>query len=489
MLVLYNTLTRKKENFRPISGRKVGIYTCGITAYFYPHIGNMLKYIRDDVLRRLLIHDGYTVRHVENVTDVGHLASDADTGDDKMRKEAGLEHRSMKEIAEHYTNIFLDYSKELNILVPNKMPRASEHVGEMLKLLDKLDEKGYLYTAPTGVYFDTSKFPTYGQLTGMSFERLNRELREGARVEKVEGKRNLTDFAVWRFAHGNETDMIWDSKWGRGFPGWHLECSTMSMEYLGERYDIHTGGKDHIQIHHTDEIAQSESATGHKVVNYWIHWGFLTVDGGKMAKSLRNIYTIGDLRDKGYNPLAFRLFVISGHARQDMNFTFEALGNAANTLNGVHLFLERLAGTSSGKPNDDTREFLRSAKEFREAFFRELDDDINTPEALAQLHGLIRLANPRMASGRLNMEEAEAVTKMMLEMDEVLGLGFKEYAKKRKQSLGGEIRALIEERERARKAKDFARADELRARLRARYHVILEDTKEGVGWRMEKPAG
>ena len=487
MPVLYNTLTRKKEVFRPMGAGMVGMYTCGITAYYYAHVGNMRAYLQEDVIKRVLTHSGYSVKHIQNVTDVGHLVSDADTGEDKLRLEADREHRSMADVAELYTKYFIEDCKALNVVMPDRMPKATGHIGDMLKLIGILDEKGYLYTAHNGVYFDTSKFEGYGRLTGLSFERLNNELREGARVERVEGKRNPTDFAVWRFAHGDEKEMVWESKWGRGFPGWHLECSAMSMKYLGEHFDLHMGGIDHIQIHHTNEIAQSEAATGRKFVNYWMHMNFLTVDGGKMSKSLRNIYTIRDITGKGHPPMALRLFLISGHYRQGLNFTFEALQNTERTLNGIYAFLERLPEAMEAK-GPGSKEFLSKVRSYRDTFFKELGDDINMPGALASMHGLIREANSRAAQAGFGAGEADAVKAAMLEMDTVLGLGFKDYMKRAKPSMGADIRALVDERERARRSKDFARADGIRELLREKYHVILEDTENGVRWRTERAA-
>jgi cysteinyl-tRNA synthetase len=484
MLFLYNSLTHKRQSFKPIGDKHVGMYSCGITAYYLAHIGNMRTYLEQDVLKRLLIHDGFTVTHVENITDVGHLVSDADTGEDKLRLAAEKEHKSMKEIAEFYTNIFLKDSEMLNIMPPDKMTKASEHISDMTNLLERLDEKGYLYKTHDGLYFDTSKFNSYGKLTGMSFARLNRELKEGARVEKVEGKKHATDFAVWRLATPHQQEMVWDSKWGRGFPGWHLECSAMSMKYLGNHFDIHCGGIDHIQIHHTNEIAQSEAATGEKFVNYWVHINFLTVDGQKMAKSLNNIYTVQDVIAKGYSPMALRFFLISGSYRQSLNFTFDALSNAENTLKGIYSFIQRVAEINNKGNNDDTLEFKKKIREHKKKFFKELNDDINMSEALASLHKIINETNARVASGKLNRKEAKAVIAAMLEMDEVLGLNFGHHAEAKKK-LDKDIQKLVDEREEARKAKDFKKADLIRVQLREEYHVLLEDTKEGVKWYKE----
>ncbi len=482
MLKLYNSLSRKKQTFRPINGDKhVGMYTCGITAYFSAHIGNMRTYTNQDIIKRLLMHNGYTGTHVENITDVGHLVSDADTGEDKLRLEASKEHKSMKEIANFYTDIYIKDRQLLNLIPPDHMPRATEHINDMLALLEVLDQKGYLYKAENGIYFDTSKFKDYGALAGLTFKQLNAQQREGARVEKVEGKRNATDFAVWRFAPPAEKEMVWDSKWGRGFPGWHLECSAMSMKYLGNHFDIHCGGIDHLQIHHPNEIAQSEAATGEKFVNYWVHMNFLTVDGNKMSKSLKNIYTVQQVLEKGYSPIALRLFYISAHYRQSLNFTFEALSNAENTLKGIYAFIERIADTKNREENQDTEEFKAKIKGYKRDFFRQLNDDVNMPAALANLHAIINETNSK---AKLNRKEAKAVIKAVVEMDQILGLKIGRHVQIDKK-LDGDIQKLVDEREDARRNKDFRRSDEIRVLLKEKYQVILEDTKEGVRWHKE----
>ncbi len=479
MLKLYNSLTRKKETFRPINKDKhIGLYTCGITAYYSAHVGNMRTFTNQDVIKRLLMHDGYTGIHVENITDVGHLVSDADTGEDKLRLEASKEHKSMKEVANFYTEIYLKDRKMLNLIPPDFLPKATEHIGDMLALLEVLDKKGYLYKAENGIYFDTSKFKNYGELTGMTFKQLNSQQREGARVEKVEGKRNATDFAVWRFAPPEEKEMVWDSKWGRGFPGWHLECSAMSMKYLGKHFDIHCGGIDHLPIHHPNEIAQSEAATGEKFVNYWMHMNFLTVDGNKMSKSLRNIYTVQQIVEKGYSPIALRLFYISAHYRQSLNFTFEALSNTENTLKGIYAFIERIADTKNKEENQDTEEFKAKIIKYKKDFFKQLNDDINMPAALADLLAIINETN---AKAKLNRKEAKAAIKAIVEMDQILGLKIGRHIQVNKK-LDDDIQKLVDERETARKNKDFKRSDEIRTMLKEKYQVALEDTKEGVKW-------
>lgn len=483
MLKLYNSMGRKKVVFRPIDNGSVRMYTCGITAYYSAHIGNIRTYVNQDILKRVLLHDKYSVKHVQNITDVGHLVSDADTGDDKLRLEAGKEHKSMRAVADFYASIFIEDLKALNVIMPDVMPKASEHIPDMLNLIKELSDKGFLYQASNGIYFDTSKFKGYGKLIGMGFKELNSSLKESARVEKVEGKKNATDFAVWRFANPDEKEMVWDSPWGRGFPGWHLECSAMSMKYLGEHFDIHSGGVDHLQVHHPNEIAQSEGATGQKFVNYWVHMEFLIVDGKKMSKSVNNIYTVKDILAKGHSPMALRLFLISANYRQMLNFTFEALAGAESELSGVYSFMERLSDVQNKGANADTNEFKKSVASLKKEFFSKLNDDISMPEALAAMHSLINAANSRSASGRLNRNEARAVAKAMLDMDSILGLGFGEHYRKEKQRLGKEERSLIRERERARKAGDFKRSDEIRDMLMERYKVAVEDTKEGQIWR------
>ncbi len=482
MLKLYNTLIRKKMPFKPIHDKLVGLYTCGITAYYSPHIGNMRTYINEDVIRRVIQRNGYSVTHIQNVTDVGHLVSDADTGEDKLRLAAEKEHRTMRSIADFYTKMFTDDMESLNILMPSLMPKPSEHIPEIISLIKRIDEKGFLYKAEDGMYFDTAKFKSYGELTGMTLKELLDNLKAGARVDVVKGKKNITDFVVWRFAHGDEKEMIWDSPWGRGFPGWHIECSALSMKYLGEHFDIHTGGVDHIAIHHTNEIAQSEAATGQKFVNYWMHMNFLVVEGQKMSKSLRNIFTVQDILGRGYNPLAFRLFMMSGHYRQILNFTFEGLDNAVKTLNGMYSFLERLGEVKNTAKNLDTNDFKKAITTHKKLFFKALNDDINTPQSLAEMHAVISETNSRKESGKLNKAEARFVAKVMLTFDEVLGLNFAEHVSAKKEPLAAEIKKLVDERETARKSKDFKKADEIRKLLGEKYHIVLEDTKDGVVW-------
>ncbi|MGC8888865.1 MAG: cysteine--tRNA ligase [Candidatus Micrarchaeia archaeon] len=478
-LKIYNTLGRRVQNFKSIHKGEVGLYTCGPTVYWFAHIGNMRTYVQEDLLKRVLIHNGYKVKHVMNITDVGHLVGDSSIGEDKVKLEARKEHKSAYDVARFYEEAFVKDIKRLNIIMPDVMPRATEHIEEMLKLIKKLDEKGYLYEVSTGIYYDTSKFKRYGELTGMTFEELNKYLKAGARVERAAGLRNITDFAVWRFAKKGETEMVWDSEWGRGFPGWHIECSAMSMKYLGEHFDIHCGGIDHIPIHHTNEIAQSEAATGKKFVNYWVHIAFLTVNNMKMAKSLGNIYTVQDIIDKGYSPLALRFFLLSSHYRSQQNFTFEALESAANTLKSIYNFLRALNSAKEEKKPE--KEALQEIEKRRKAFFDELDNDLNMPNALKEMHALISYENRRLGEGKVGKEEAKKAIEAMLEFDTILGLDFAKELKERE--LPEEVKKLIEEREIARKEKNFEKADMIRSEIEKRFGIIIEDTKEGVKWR------
>lgn len=457
------------------------MYACGPTVYSAPHIGNFRAYLEQDVLKRVLTHEGYAVDHVLNITDVGHLVGDANLGEDKVKLAAEREHKTARQVADFYTELFLGDMKKLNIIPPTKMPKATDHIKEMIEMIEVLEKKGYLYTVPTGVYFDTSKFKEYGKLTKMTFKKLNLFLKAGARVERAAGLRNITDFAVWRFRKSeSKDDMVYDTKWGEGFPGWHIECSAMSIKYLGETFDIHCGGVDHIPIHHTNEIAQSEAATEKKFVNYWVHNNFLTVDGGKMAKSIGNVYTISMLEEKGFSPTAVRYMLISAHYRKKLNFTLEALKNVSKTLVGIYSFLQRLQDLKSDSKQD--KDFQILVKESSEAFFKQLENDLNVPAALSAMHGLITETNRKIESDSLSTTDAKLVLKTMLEFDEILGLEFEKNSKQNKKEIKGEIEGLINEREKARLSKDFKRSDEIRDLLKNNYKIIVEDTKDGQKW-------
>ncbi len=479
---LYNTMSRSVGDFEPIKSPEVNMYACGPTVYFYAHIGNFRAYVFEDVLRRILVHEGYKVKHVMNLTDVGHLASDADTGEDKIRREAEKEHKSMSEIALFYTNAFMNDSRSLNILAPEIIAKASEHVPDMLALIDKLDSKGYLYTLNgqgSGVYYDTSKFQNYGALSGRTFKELNESQQAGARVERPEGLKNITDFAVWRFAPAELKEMVWDSKYGRGFPGWHIECSAMSMKYLGESFDIHCGGIDHIQVHHTNEIAQSEGATGSKFVNFWFHVNFLTVNGEKMAKSLGNIYTIGDLTKKGYSPLAYRYFLLGSSYRSQQNFTFEALDGAQKTLSGIYSTMQKLVSMPKGQ-NAKDKGTISEAEALRVKFFSAINNDVGTAEALATMHELLSMAASLIEANDIGVDAAMNMINILLDFDSILGIGLDSFAKVK--AMPKDAEALMKQRDAARAAKDYGKADELRKELEAKFGIITEDSPSGTRW-------
>lgn len=475
-LKLYNTLTKKIQKFKPIDDNKVRIYACGPTVYSYAHIGNLRTYIAEDILKRTLIADGYKVLHVMNITDVGHLVGDMDVGEDKVKSAAHALGKSAKEVAEYYTKIFLNDLKSLNILMPDIMPKASEHVNEILDLIRRLDKKGYIYKLDTGMYFDTSLFKDYGKLSGMSFEKLNASIKAGARVERPDGLKNATDFAVWRFSKPDEKEMVWDCEYGRGFPGWHIECSAMSMKYLGEHFDIHCGGIDHINIHHTNEIAQSEGATGKKFVNFWFHVAFLKVENQKMSKSLGNIYTLSDLVSKGFSPLAFRYLVISAHYRSELNFRFESLTNAQNTLSKIKETIFYLKNIE--KEGEVRKSLEKKINSLVKGFYRDLNNDLNTPLALEKFHKIIGLANKNMES--LNKNEAQLFLKAIEKIDnEILALDLIQNVEP-VENLPESVKALIKKREALRAQQKYEEADAIRRELKEKYNIELIDTKEGT---------
>jgi len=450
MLKLYNTLTRKKEEFQPINDKKVGLYCCGPTVYWFAHIGNLKSYIFQDVLRRVLEYDGYKVIHIMNYTDVGHLTSDADTGEDKMEKGAKREGKTAWEIADFYIKAFEKDTQALNILKPTATPRATDHIAEQIELIKKIEEKGFTYKTDDGIYFDTSKLKNYGKLAMLD----EKGLKAGARVEMAEGKKSPTDFALWKFTpNGVRRQMEWPSPWGVGFPGWHIECSAMSQKYLGEQFDIHCGGVDHINVHHTNEIAQSEAAFGKIPAKFWLHNEFLLVDSGKMGKSEGNIFTLKTLIDKGFNPLAYRYLVLTAHYRSKLNFTWESLEAAQNALNNLYqIFGEYPDG---GK----------ISKEYKKEFEEAIDDDLDTPKAIALVWKLIK-----------DEKISDADKKQtLLDSDKVFGLGLD---KIKKVEIPDEIKKLAEQREKLRQEKKWDEADEVRKKIEEMgFHI--EDAKEG----------
>jgi cysteinyl-tRNA synthetase len=470
-IYFFNTLTRKKEQFTPIEPNRVKLYCCGPTVYLYAHIGNMRTYTFEDTLRRTLEHNGYKVTHVMNITDVGHLTSDADTGEDKMELRATKERKTVWQIAEHYTKAFFQDTAMLNILKPTITPKATDHIQDIISLIQKLEQKGYTYRIDSGVYFDTSKLPDYGKLTGMNFEKLNETLKAGARVEFDTQKRNITDFGLWLFSpKDRKRQMEWNSPWGIGFPGWHIECSAMSMKYLGEHFDIHASAIDHIPIHHTNEIAQSEAATGTKVVNYWMHGAFLVFgEKEKMAKSTGEILTVKDIAAKGYDPLALRYLYFTAHYRSELLFTWESLQSAQNALFTLREHTRKLKQSATTQTQPSTK-----AQDYRREFLEAINDDLNMPKALTIVWRLVR-------------EEKDVSDKekydLLMEFDKILAL---DLAKEEAQAeLPTEAQELIQKREEARRAKDYATADVIREKLKE-MGIIIEDTPQGVRVKVEK---
>ncbi len=445
MFKLYNTVAREKQELEPINAPQIGLYTCGPTVYNFAHIGNLRTYVFEDVLVRALARAGFNVKRVMNITDVGHLVSDADTGEDKMEVGARREGRTAWDIAAEYTNAFKEDMAGLNLREPEIWCKATDHIGEMIGLVKRLEDNGLTYRIADGVYFDTAKFPAYGEMA-----KLNRDgLREGARVEMVEGKRSATDFALWKSSpQGQKRQMEWDSPWGTGFPGWHIECSAMSMKYLGEQFDIHCGGVDHVGVHHINEIAQAEGATGKSPwVKYWSHGEFLVMDKGKMSKSSGGFITLRTVREKGIDPLAYRFFLLQAHYRSQLVFSWEGLEAAAN---GYRNLLDHVAKLrSEGEPAPEPP--VEYAKRFDEAVF----DDMNMPKAMATVFECFKDA-------KVNAGEKLA---FVLSADEVLGLSLAEAELEGPADVPAEIQELANRRAEARKQKDYAEADRIRDEL------------------------
>jgi len=470
---LYNTKSRRKEVFNPINPKEVTLYTCGPTVYWTQHIGNFRTFIFEDLLKRTLLFNRYSVKHVMNITDVGHLTSDADEGEDKMELAAKREGKSAWEIADFYTSQFKRDMKKLNIINPNIFCKATDHIQDQIDWIKKLDQKGFTYQTSDGVYFDTSKFPTYADFAHLNVEGMN----AGHRIEMGD-KHNLTDFALWKCTSpGTVRQMEWDSPWCKGFPGWHIECSVMATKYLGEQFDIHCGGVDHIAVHHPNEIAQTESLTGKKWVQIWMHGEFMKVEGGKMSKSLGNIYSIDDLEEKGFHPLSFRYLCIQSHYRSQMNFTWNALDAANKSLQRVWDFMNTLEQINSNSPKFAEIQSLidRAQIEFKSA----LDDDLNTSEALASIFNLMTGVNKCILKRQLGKEDALLVIEQMRQFDSVFA-----FLKESGGEIEQKIIKMIEEREDARTQKDFDKADKIRDDL-LKQGIVLEDTPDGVRWKKQ----
>lgn len=458
---LYNTMSRTQEEFKSIEDGKVSMYCCGPTVYNYAHIGNLRTYIFEDLLHRTLEHAGYKVDHVMNITDVGHLTGDGDDGEDKISKRAKETGKSVWDIARFYTDAFFRDEEHLNITRPGTVCKATDHIQDMIELIKKLEANGHTYVSGGNVYFSIDTIDDYGKLARLSLD----DLKEGARIEVDSNKRNPKDFVLW-FTNSKFKDqaMVWPSPWGVGYPGWHIECSAMSSRYLGDHFDIHCGGIDAIPVHHTNEIAQSEAASGKKPwVNYWCHGEFLLNDKGKMSKSSGEFLTLSVLEGKGYNALDYRYFCLSGHYRSQLKFSFEALDHAKSARESLVKRVAELKKAGAAKPGE-------KASSYRDQFFAAMENDLMAPQALAVLWSMLK---------DKEVSDGEKLT-VLLEMDEILGLRLDEVkaADEGGSDIPDEIRALAEERTAAKKAKDFARADAIRAELKDKGYLI-KDTPQG----------
>jgi cysteinyl-tRNA synthetase len=452
-MTLYNTLTRQKEEFKPLDGKTAGMYACGPTVYNPAHIGNLRTYIFVDWLRRAIKFAGFSINHVMNITDVGHLTDDADGGEDKMEKAAREQKLDPWAIAAAVTERFFADTDSLNIERPDTTCKATEHIGQMIEFTQRLLDRGHAYHTPDGIYFDISAFPGYGKLSRLDLE----GQQAGARVEVNPHKRGPFDFALWKAAP-KEHIMQWDSPWGKGYPGWHIECSAMALEYLGEVFDIHTGGVDHIPVHHENEIAQSEGLLGRPAVRLWSHGEFLLVDGGKMSKSLGNVHTLETLAGRGFTPLHYRYFCANAHYRSKLNFTWDGLASAKVSYERLlaAVWSHRGGSAPMGSGADDMREAVL--------------DDLNIPKALGILWGMVK-----------QPEKSQAVYDAAMEIDKVLGLGLGREPRTEDTDglLPDDIQALVDARQAAKGSKNWAEADRIRDEIKA-MGWELTDTKEGI---------
>ena len=458
----YNTLTKTKDEFTPLEGNLVRIYTCGPTVYKDATIGNMKSYVFMDTLRRVLKYNGYELKHAMNITDVGHLVSDADEGEDKMVKAAKTEKKSPLEIAEYYTKKFFEDFKRLNIDMPEIICKATDHIPDMIEFVNKLLKNGYAYETSTAVYFDVSKLDRYGLLSGIDV----RKQMAGARVQVDEEKKNPYDFALFIKAPENHL-MKWESPWGLAYPGWHIECSTMSNKYLGEVFDIHTGGIDLIPTHHENEIAQSKGCTGKIPARFWMHCDYLLIDGGKMSKSLGNAYLVTDLIERGYDPLSFKMMCYTAHYRNKLNFTWEALSSAQNAL--VRLKEGYLKHKSENCEISDS-----VIEEYKNKFLEAINDDLNMPMAMSVIWEVVK-----------NPNKSYKLANLLLDFDRVLGIKIEEPIQKKEEKLPEEILELIEKRKQARLNKDWATSDLIRDELFKKGYEV-KDSKDGMKIELKK---
>ena len=485
---LFNTMSRSVEDLIPITDKKVGMYACGFTVYDYTHLGHLRKYSMDDVLVRMLRHEGYDVTFVQNVTDVGHLASDADTGEDKLEKGAKKYGQTVWDVAKKFEDYFFYSMDMMGNVRPDVSCRATEHIPQQIEMVKQLEAKGFTYVIEgDGVYFDTSKLDDYGKLAGLTKEKIE-QLKGGARVEMVDGKRNVTDFALWKFERpGENRAMSWESPWAqRGFPGWHIECSAMAIEYLGEQFEIHTGGIDHIDIHHTNEIAQAESATGKKpFVKYWIHHNYLRVNNEKMSKSLGNFYTVDDVLARGFAPQALRLLFLGSHYRSELNFTWESLAAAQTAWDRLVKQVGEIKLSLTKNSSNSSDNFSELANTFSDQFWSAMRDDLDTPKAMASFWTMLKsdLAD-------------EQKWQLLLEFDQVLGLGVKSIDQQSYRETAGstidrttlptEVQQLLSERQQAREQKNWQVSDELRDKLlQLGYRVEDSDGTQNIFYNPE----
>ncbi|MCI9015646.1 MAG: cysteine--tRNA ligase [Clostridia bacterium] len=452
----YNTLTKEKQIFKPIEEKTIKIYSCGPTVYKDATIGNMRTNIFMDILRRVLKYNGYNLKHVMNITDVGHLVSDADEGEDKMIKSAKEEGKTPLQIAEYYTNRFLNDLELLNIDIPEIICKATEHIKDMIEFVEQLLRNGYAYETSTAIYFEVSKLKEYGILSGIKLD----EQKAGARVELDEEKRNPYDFALWIKAPENHL-MKWDSPWGLCYPGWHIECSAMGKKYLGDEFDIHTGGIDLIPTHHENEIAQSKGVTGKNPAKFWMHGEFLLINGGKMSKSLGNVYLLQDIIKNGYSPLAYKIFCFSANYRSKLNFTWEAIDSANKSL---------IKLKEAYKRHNEGKEVVEKeiVKNYETKFLEAINDDLNMPLAMSIVWEVAK-----------HPKKSKTLAQLLLKFDKILGINIQEQEKNYAEEIPEEIQELLRERKQARQQKDWELSDILRDKIKEKGYIV-KDTKEGM---------
>ncbi len=470
MLKLYNTASQSLEKFIPITPKRASIYSCGPTVYDRQHIGNLRKSLFDDLLKRVLIYNNYIVYSVTNITDVGHLVSDSDDGDDKMEKGSKKENLSAKEISLKYTNLWLSDLDRLNIIPANHYPKATDYIREQINLIKRLEKKGFTYIISDGVYFNTSKLPEYGD-----FARLDiKNLKAGARID-IKEKLNLTDFALWKFSSVNEKrQQEWDSPWGMGFPGWHSECVVMADTLLHAPFDIHTGGKDHINIHHTNEIAQFKADTGNLMANYWLHSYFLTVKSSKMSKSSGSFITLDDIIKKGFSPLEFRLLILMGHYRTDLDFSWEAMIQAKNSLKRIRTFIDRVSINKNRKNLDIQVKLKKLQKDFKNA----INNDLDTPKAISYIFNFIKDIN--IILDKKEPIPKRHIIKSFIKLDRILGLDLV-IAKKDlsvQNEFPKEVLLLLDERNQARYNKNWEKSDEIRDKIKELGYEVQDEQNE-----------